>query len=141
MTEDNRSEVAPRKKEPALVVGFIMKAPGKDAVVRGVEWHEGPGGRPTRADLIASFEAFLADWYHHPWAIHPDGKVKNVGDLIGELMFALPSLPGGTGHKVALDLHGEAFPIDGLRFDPYMPPTEEYDGEGTDMVLLETRRD
>ena len=140
MTEDNRSE-SPSKKEPALVIGFVMKAPGKDAVVRGVELFDGPGGRPTREDLEKHFASFLADWFHHPRVANEDGNVKNVGDLIGELMFMLPSLPGGTGHQVALDLHGEAFPIDRLRFDPYLPPTDEYDSEGTDMVLLGTRKD
>lgn len=119
-----------------LILGLVLKVPGRDAVVAVRELGIKPWASTLEkvcADLIADHYKVVADPNAQPYV---DGSVKNIGDLVGELVGLIPSLPGNTGQKVVFEKHGGYFSITEVEFDPYQPPTDEYDSDGTDMVLL-----
>lgn len=128
--------VATEEEKPTATFGFVLKVPDKDAVVSTIQYFYRPGLKPTKADIMTAFETWLNEWYGREFPPNPDGRVKNVGDLVGEIIGILPGLKGGTGHGVALEKHGEYFGVDRVAFDPFVPATGEYDSEGTDLVLL-----
>lgn len=141
MTEPETTEATKATEEPDLIMGLVLKIPGKDAVVSSWAWHRAPStvhDLPPKAAMVSAFQDWIDQWYGAPLAPRRrTGTIKNLGDLIGELFYILPALPNGTEHKVAFEKHGEHFEIDTADFDERLvDPDPEYVSEGTDMVLL-----
>lgn len=63
-------------------------------------------------------------------------QTLTIEELVAALQHAAYHSPQGTATKVAFEKHGEFYSVTDVDFDPAIPATEEYDADGTDMVLL-----